>query len=85
MLIFKDSALIAIQDTGTGITDELRQAILNGALYESSTGTLNEKGFGIGLKLCKEFIEKNEGKLFIDSKMNEGSTFSFTLPLAPVL
>ena len=45
--------------------------------------TENEKGSGLGLILCKEFIEKNGGSLTVDSSKGTGSKFSFTLPLAP--
>ncbi|HBH47256.1 MAG TPA: hypothetical protein DDX98_01365 [Bacteroidales bacterium] len=46
------------------------------------TGTDEEKGSGLGLLICKEFIEKHNSKLLVESKVNEGSTFSFELPLA---
>ncbi|MCK9205382.1 MAG: ATP-binding protein [Bacteroidales bacterium] len=46
----------------------------------STVGTANEKGTGLGLILCKEFVEKNGGKIFAESKPGMGPVFSFTLP-----
>jgi len=60
---------------------ELRDSLFNDTLKESKMGTNKEKGFGIGLKLCKEFVEKNGGSISIESKPGHGSIFSFTIPL----
>ncbi|NJM94323.1 MAG: hypothetical protein HC842_06380 [Cytophagales bacterium] len=46
----------------------------------STPGTDNEKGTGLGLVLCKEFVEANQGKIMVQSKEGEGSTFSFVVP-----
>ena len=48
---------------------------------ESHRGTNNEKGIGLGLMLCKEFVEKNGGQIWVESIENQGSTFYFTLPV----
>ena len=71
---------IVIRDTGVGITDDLMNNIFKDHV-QSSPGTEREYGSGLGLLLVKEFIEKNGGQIRVASKLGEGSTFSFTLPL----
>jgi signal transduction histidine kinase len=68
-----------VQDTGTGMAPDVLAKVRSG---ESVTtyGTAAEKGTGIGLLLCADFIEKNAGTLQIDSKQGKGSRFCITLP-----
>lgn len=72
--------LISITDFGAGITEEIIKNIETGRNQCVSYGTKGEKGLGLGLSLSKEFIEKNGGKLKIETKVNSGTTVSFTLP-----
>jgi two-component system sensor histidine kinase/response regulator len=73
--------LIEIADRGMGMNAEMKNAIFNTNNMVSSTGTSNEKGTGLGLKLCKEFIQKNNGEIWVDSVEGKGSTFYISLPL----
>lgn len=69
-----------ITDTGIGI-DKENISKLFGMNNFSTAGTNAEKGTGLGLLLCKEFVEKNGGKIWVRSDLGKGSTFSFSLPL----
>jgi PAS domain S-box-containing protein len=71
---------IVIRDTGVGITEDLLENLFKDHV-QSSPGTDREYGSGLGLLLVKEFIETNGGTISVTSKLNQGSTFTFTLPL----
>ncbi len=71
---------VYIRDNGVGIKKEAMDKLFKIDENVSTYGTQNEQGSGLGLILCKEFIELNKGKLTVNSKEGEGSTFSFTLP-----
>jgi signal transduction histidine kinase len=73
---------ISVSDNGTGIKPEVQEFLFTKTSSYTSRGTANEKGTGLGLILCKEFVEKNGGKIWFESKPGEGSTFHFTLPKA---
>ena len=77
-----DHVEILVVDEGTGLTDEQINNIMNSNAQKSVVGTSGEKGIGLGLLLTKEFIEINGGVLKIKSRMNEGTTMSFTIPKA---
>ena len=72
---------IFIKDTGIGIEQSKLEKLLTLRQNTSTIGTRKEKGTGLGLIICKEFVELNSGKLFVESEFGKGSTFSFTLPL----
>jgi len=78
-----DYIITAIQDSGRGMSAEEQKKLFSPEHF-SKFGTANEKGSGLGLLLCKDFIEKNGGTIWVESIENEGSTFSFTLPTNPV-
>lgn len=80
-VIDQNSLIISIADTGNGIPTEKLQQLFSLNTKYTATGTSGEKGTGVGLFLCKELIEFNGGKLWVNSEVNKGSTFSFSLPL----
>ena len=70
---------IFVQDTGIGMSSENMHQLF-GDMYYTTKGTASENGTGLGLKLCKHFLEKNGGEIYVKSSPGEGSVFSFTLP-----
>jgi signal transduction histidine kinase len=70
---------ISVTDSGIGMTKETMSKLfrLDGNL--STRGTENEKGTGLGLFLCKEFVEKHGGRIWVESEYGKGSTFKFVL------
>jgi signal transduction histidine kinase len=73
---------IAIKDYGVGISPEVQKILFDKTTGYSTRGTANEKGTGLGLILCKEFIEKNGGQIWLESEEGKGSTFYFTIKKA---
>ena len=71
---------ITVSDNGTGIPQERVAHLFQEEIYESTRGTSHEKGTGLGLILCKEFVEKNGGQIWVESHLQKGSHFSFTVP-----
>ncbi len=69
-----------VADNGIGIAEEELNKLFNITEKISHSGTADEQGTGLGLILCKEFIEKNQGEIFVTSEINKGSKFYFTLP-----
>jgi signal transduction histidine kinase len=75
-----EEALISIADTGVGMSKEVIDKIFRIDAKHSTKGTADEKGTGLGLVLCKDFVEKNNGSIGVQSEEGKGSTFYFTLP-----
>jgi PAS domain S-box-containing protein len=75
---------ITISDNGIGIDKDNLDNLFRIDAYYSTTGTLGESGTGLGLIICKEFIEKNGGNIKVVSEEGKGSAFSFTLPAGKV-
>jgi signal transduction histidine kinase len=75
-----DHVEITITDTGTGMTEEEMTQLFNNNLNQSKPGTAQEKGTGLGLMLCMEFVEKHGGTIRVESAPGKGSRFIFTLP-----
>jgi signal transduction histidine kinase len=74
--------IVEIADNGMGMTEEVKESVFSSVTMISNTGTSNEKGTGLGLKLCKEFIEKNKGEIWLKSEPGKGSTFFVSMPAA---
>ncbi len=72
---------ITISDNGVGMNKKMIDKLFRIESNESTIGTANEKGSGLGLLLCKEFVEKLGGKIWVESEEGKGSDFKFTLPL----
>ena len=70
---------ISVCDTGVGIKQEDIKKLFRIDVNHSTIGTGDEKGTGLGLILCKEFIEKNKGEIWVESQVGKGSIFKFTL------
>lgn len=73
--------VVGVQDTGAGISPEDQQKLFSRQSF-TTRGTANEKGTGLGLQLCQDFVEKNGGSIWVESEPGRGSKFFFTLPLA---
>jgi PAS domain S-box-containing protein len=71
---------ISVKDTGIGISRKNLERLFDLTEYFSTQGTNNESGTGLGLILCKEFVEKHGGKISVETELNKGSIFTFTLP-----
>lgn len=75
-----DQIIVSIKDDGVGINPDDMEYLFSISKKTSKLGTDNEKGNGFGLILCKEFAERNGGKIWAESKPGLGSTFKFTIP-----
>ena len=74
------SVTITVSDNGKGIAPELLSKLFDDSQILTSKGTEDEKGTGLGLLLCKEFVAKHGGKIWAKSVVGNGSDFKFTLP-----
>ncbi len=72
---------ISVSDNGVGMSKETQGNLFCIDMNITTTGTAAEKGSGLGLILCKEFIEKQGGKIWVKSELGKGSAFIFSLPL----
>lgn len=71
---------ISVKDTGVGINLETQKKLFKKNSSITTYGTNDEKGTGLGLSLCKEMVEKNNGEIWVESTIPNGSCFYFTLP-----
>jgi signal transduction histidine kinase len=72
--------IVSVSDCGIGISESRINNLFRIDYNVSTEGTHKEKGTGLGLILCREFVEKHGGRIWAESKEGEGSTFSFSLP-----
>lgn len=78
----EDRLFISITDNGIGMTDESREKLFHENNTHSTMGTRDEKGVGLGLKLCKEMVELHQGEINVQSKKGDGTTFTVVIPNA---
>ena len=76
----KSNFIVTITDSGIGISKENLHKIFSPEFSLSQKGTMNEKGTGLGLKICNEFVNKWGGKIWAESNNSKGSSFSFSIP-----
>ena len=72
--------LVSVTDNGNGIAPDFLPKLFKMTSINNAEGAGNEKGTGIGLIICKELIEKHEGKIWVTSELGIGSNFKFTIP-----
>ena len=77
-----DKVQVSVTDNGVGMSSDELKRLFNSKSHYSKMGTANEAGTGIGLLLCKEFIELEGGRIWAVSKEGEGSSFKFVLKRA---
>jgi len=75
------NTIISVIDNGIGIDSGKLTKLFDISQSQTTTGTADELGTGLGLILCKEFVEKHGGKIWVESEKEKGSTFYFTIPL----
>ncbi len=76
----KNEKIVRVVDNGVGISSNQLAKIFRIDAVASAPGTSGERGTGLGLVLCKEFVEKNGGRIWVESELGKGSIFSFSLP-----
>jgi signal transduction histidine kinase len=69
-----------VKDNGVGISPEQVKLLFNNYSNVTTYGTAGEKGTGLGLNLCRDFVLKHGGEIWAESTKEEGSTFYFTIP-----
>lgn len=75
---------LCVSDNGTGISPEHLLVLFDKDSFVQNKGTANEEGTGLGLKMCKEFIELNNGEIWVESNEGSGSRFYISVPAKPI-
>jgi PAS domain S-box-containing protein len=76
---------VSVSDTGVGISGEVVPKLFSIDKNNVTNGTNNETGSGLGLHICKELVEKQGGRIWVESELGKGSVFYFTLPIGKLL
>ena len=76
-----DDVVVSITDNGIGMDPDQLKRIFENPEENQSTGTMGERGSGLGIMICKNFLNLHGGKIWAESKFNEGTTFYYSLPL----
>ena len=76
-----ENIIISVKDNGIGIEQQKQKKIFDIGEKTSTDGTEKERGTGLGLILCKEFVEKHNGKIWIESQIEIGTSFFFSIPI----
>jgi len=75
-----DCILFCVTDTGSGMSEQVISQLFDKSSHFTSYGTAGEKGTGLGLELCLDFVHKHRGKMWAESTVGKGSRFYFTIP-----
>ena len=81
-IIEENNIKLIISDNGLGMDSKTMDCLFMAGKTKSTTGTKNEKGTGLGLLLCNEFVNKMDGKIDVRSELGEGTDIILTLPLS---
>lgn len=71
---------VSVVDNGIVMNEDTIKSLFQIGKSKSGIGTAGERGTGFGLMLCKQFVEKHQGTIWVDSEIGKGSAFHFTLP-----
>ncbi len=75
----ENDIVVCVRDNGTGMSNDIKNKLFKLEEQVSELGTNNESGTGLGLLICKDLLEKQQSKIWVESELNVGSTFKFTL------
>jgi signal transduction histidine kinase len=81
----KDSVQVSVSDTGPGVPEDEKEKIFEKFYQVAEVDGVKPKGTGLGLAICKALVELHGGRIWVETEMNRGSTFSFTLPASGAL
>lgn len=81
-LLNGEAVEISVKDNGIGMNEEIKSSLFRTISNNTRAGTANEKGTGLGLMICKEFIDKHHGIIRLESEVGKGTKFTFSLPYA---